>query len=163
MAIYVQASGLCANMWMSNNWVHIYSIQNRGICMFEEFQGLAVALLHSQSIFLICVQLINKYRDGSFLCIYSSRIQQPHGVEKPIFCTTRSLHYSRKSFWVTEWPGIFTTAIYYTMESWPCFTSLQPNTIYEENSILKISVTNFLGFVYARLTLQTEHFIPLQY
>lgn len=159
-----------SNTWSACKYVNVQQLstyifhpEQGCIYMFEEFQGLTVALPHSKSIFLICVQLINKYRDGSYLCVFSSRIQQPHGVGKPIFCTTRSLHYSRKSFWVTEWPGIFTTAIYYSLESWSCFNSLQPNTINEENSIIKISVTNFLAFVYARLTLQTEHFLPLQY
>lgn len=146
----------------ANNWVHICSIQNRGIHVFEVFQGLTVVLLHSHSMFLICAQLINKYRDGSYLHLYGSRIQQPQGVGKPILCTTRSLHYSRSSFWVTEWPDIFNRAIYYcSMESWSCFDSLQPNTINEENSIINISVTIFWGFVYARSTLQPEHFFTI--
>lgn len=100
------------------------------------------ALLHSHSMFCFCVQLI-KYRDGSCLCVYHYRIQQPHGVGKSILCTTWSLHYSSSSFWVTEWPSIFTIAIYCSMESWSCLNSLQPNTINEKNSITKNSVTNF--------------------
>lgn len=94
-----------SNIWSVCKYVNVQQLstyifhpEQRCIYMFEEFQGLTVALPHSQSIFLICVQLINKYRDGSYLCVFSSRIQQPHGVGKPIFCTTRSLHYSRKSF-----------------------------------------------------------------
>lgn len=128
---------------MSNNRVHIHSTQNKDIYVLEVFQGLTFALLHSHSMFCIYVQLINKYRDGSYLCVYGSGIQQPHGVGKLILCTTCSLHYSRSSFWATEWPAIFTTAILCSMESWPCFNSLQPNIIHEENSIIKISATKF--------------------
>lgn len=136
---------------LTTNYIHILATTE--VYVFELFQVFTVALPHLHFIFLICVRFINKHRDESYLHVQSSRIQQLSGMEKPIHCTTHSLHCSRNSFQVSEWPGIFTTAVYCSVKSWSCFNSPQPSALHVVNSINKLSITNF-----GVLCMQGQHY-----